>query len=231
MGAVGAKYKPVGIEIATLLNIPDRSPRLWLTLISEVVVSIVVLLLLYWDIRDYTARRIFYRSDGPKNPSNYVVLVMDIPSNERTEEKIFEKFNRIFPGQVIAAHLVRNASQLLMLKTRLISALNRQRRLCSQQGNNDNDNAIPVAEDQLQPDPIDVSPLTLSFCVDNHAISWKSNLVNASFMHAPVISASENQNIFNINSNENVSPTNSFRSASICTVSYTHLTLPTILLV
>ena len=215
MGAVGANYKPQHIEVATLLNIPDRSPRLWLTFISEVVVSVVVLLLLYWDIRDYAARRVYYRSDAANNPSNYAVLVMDIPSNERRHETIFDKFNRMFPGQVIAVHLVRDASQLLILKTRLISSLNRQRRICVQHGDDDDDEAIPAAEDEIEPDPIAVYPLTLSLSVDNHALYSQRHISNSRFIRQPEIHLPNQQEAYDRNGNNGVSPTNNRMSTSI----------------
>ena len=93
----------------------------------------------------------------------------------------------MFPGLVIAVHLVRDACELVIVKTRLISSLNGQRRVRDQHGDNDDDGVIPEAEDEFEPDPIAVCTLTLLFSVDNHAVSSQKHATNPTFVHPPAI--------------------------------------------
>lgn len=120
---------PRGIEKASLANVRDLSPRLWVTLVSEIAVVLIILLFLYYDLVAYTRYRRRYRSDNRRNPSNFAILLMDIPLDQRDEHNIFNHFNAIFPAQVVAVHLVRDAHHLLVLKTRYVSVVNKRQRV------------------------------------------------------------------------------------------------------
>lgn len=118
----------VGMQKASLANIAAMSKRLWVTLFSEIAVVFIILMFLYRDMLKYTHWRIQYRKDSTNNPSNFAILIMDIPSDSRDSTNIFSMFNRIFPGQVVAVHNVRDAHHLLSLKTRYVSAVNKKQR-------------------------------------------------------------------------------------------------------
>lgn len=120
--------RAVGIEIASLANVPDKSNRLWVTLFSEIVIVATVLIFLYRDIVRYTALRRVYRSDALRNPSNYAVIVQDIPEQSRTLPKIYRLFDSLLPGQVAAVHQVRDAETLFKLKRNYYIAITRRER-------------------------------------------------------------------------------------------------------
>lgn len=117
-----------GIERASLANVPDMSPRLWATLVSEIAVVSIILIFLYRDMAKFMQLRIRYRKDNKKTPSNFAILMMDIPPTARDPNYLFSVFNRIFPGQIVAVHPVRDAHHLLSLKARYITAVNKRRR-------------------------------------------------------------------------------------------------------
>lgn len=119
---------PSGLEKATLVNVPDKSSRLWVTLASEIAVLAIVLIFLYRDIVKYTEYRLRYRADNKRNPSNFAALVMDVPLQSRDQNYLFNVFNSIFPGQVVAVHPVRDAHHLLNIKMSYIAAVNKRQR-------------------------------------------------------------------------------------------------------
>lgn len=116
------KERPVGIEIMSLSNVPDKSGRLWVTLVSEIVVVAVLCYFLYRDMHRYTEYRRFYRSQN-NNPSNFAVIIQDIPRAFRESSKIYDTFDKVFPGQVVDVHLVRDSQTLLSIKNRYSSAV------------------------------------------------------------------------------------------------------------
>lgn len=124
----GDPLRAVGIEIASLANVPDKSHRLWVTLFSEIVVVGVICLFLYRDIHQYAAYRRSYRAEGTTNPSNYAIIVLDIPDDCRTMPAIFGLFDKIFPGAVAAVHPVRDAKKLNALKGKYITAVTKRER-------------------------------------------------------------------------------------------------------
>lgn len=145
---------------SSLANIPDRSARLWGTLLAEVVVTTVVLVFLYRDVQEYTRQRILYRRQSANNPSNFAVLVMDISKKDRCESRVFNFFNTVCPGQIAAVNImVRDAGKLLAMKTNLIFLLNRQRFFERQHGSDDDDESDLEAPEQ---ETISVAPLALS---------------------------------------------------------------------
>lgn len=119
--------RSVGIEIASLSNVPDKSSRLWVTLISEIFVVTTILFFLFTDIYHYTIYRRQYRSD-PTNPSNYAIIIQDLPMDSRNPHFIRDLFNRIFPNAVVAVHPVRDAAALLSLKLKFLAAVRRRER-------------------------------------------------------------------------------------------------------
>lgn len=118
----------VGIEVASLTNVPDNSNRLWVTLFSELVVVAVICIFLHRDIQVYTHYRRIYRAQALTNPSNYAIIVMDIPEHSRTVPAIHALFDKIFPGQVAAVHQVRDAESLGAHKDKYINAVMKRER-------------------------------------------------------------------------------------------------------
>lgn len=129
------RYRPqddplraVGIEIASLSNVPDRSNRLWVTLASEIFVVATICLFLYRDIAKYTHYRLQYRAAVTTNPSNFAIIIMDIPEQSRTVSAVRNLFEDIFPGSVVAVHLVRDAEKLYALKSKYVTAVTKRER-------------------------------------------------------------------------------------------------------
>lgn len=122
---IGDPLRAVGIEIVSLANVPDKSPRLWVTLVSEIFVVTTFCWFLYQDIRMFTLYRTQYRS-SPTNPSNYAVIVQDIPKRYCSKQHVYATFDRIFPSQVVDVHLVRDAAQLEALKRKYLRAVKRR---------------------------------------------------------------------------------------------------------
>lgn len=123
----GHPNRPIGIEILSLSNIPDKSPRLWITLLSEIFVVTTICIFLHSDIHAYAKYRRKYRSH-PENPANYAIIVQDIPKSSRTRQQVYGMFDRVFPNQIADVHIVRDAHHLLTLKKRYISACRRRER-------------------------------------------------------------------------------------------------------
>lgn len=119
---------PSGIERASLANVAPMSSRLWVTLVSEVAVVSIILMFLYYDLVAYTMYRRTYRADNNRTPSNFAILILDIPSESRQEANIYRVFDSVFPGQVCAVHPVRDAHHLLSLKARYVTCVNKRQR-------------------------------------------------------------------------------------------------------
>lgn len=68
---------PVGIEIASLSNVPDHSYRLWITLVADFFVLALACYLLYHDIHVFTHHRRSYRASS-SHPSNFALLITDV---------------------------------------------------------------------------------------------------------------------------------------------------------
>lgn len=123
----GNSSRPVGLEIASLANVPDKSSRLWVTLVSEIVVLAVVCWFLYRDICVYSAERRNFRTDSA-NPSNYAVIVLDIPVESRQESVIYDLFERCFPGDVAKVIQVRDAAKLVSMKKKYMTTVTKRER-------------------------------------------------------------------------------------------------------
>lgn len=118
----GNPSKAIGIELVSLSNVPDKSSRLWVTLIADLIVVAIICWFLYRDIQVYTKYRREYRSSS-SNPSNYAVIILDIPEPYRQSEKIQNVFESIFPQSVVAVHVVYNAENFYALKQKYVDAV------------------------------------------------------------------------------------------------------------
>lgn len=113
-GTAGNKDLPTGnvdhvggLQVISLSNVPVGNARLWATLIAEYVVCAVVIFFLWKDYSAYADYRREYRT--AENPSNYAVVVYDIPDGLNTTEAVRERFELMVPGQVSEVVLARKA--------------------------------------------------------------------------------------------------------------------------
>jgi calcium permeable stress-gated cation channel len=73
------------------------------------------------DLVYYTAVRRAHRLAS--SPENFTLLLMDLPRDLRDDAALFRFFDdRLFPEQVAAAHVVRDAASLLKLRNRYVAA-------------------------------------------------------------------------------------------------------------
>jgi calcium permeable stress-gated cation channel len=122
--SIGAPDRTVGVQILSLSNVSPRDSRLWITFFVDIVVVIIFCFMIYKEIASYSHRRRRYRSRP--SPANYVVLVMDIPRESRSQEAVRAMFECLFPGEVHAVHMVRNASKLLRIKDKCLNAFEKR---------------------------------------------------------------------------------------------------------
>lgn len=119
-------YDPLkvsGVAIVSLANVPPKDWRMWFTLVSEIVLLVVLSFFIHRELAEFKRRRLQYRSDSVRNPSNYAVLVLDIPSDGRSQNQVRDFFNRCFPGEVAEVHHVRNAGKLEKAKLNIIKTM------------------------------------------------------------------------------------------------------------
>ncbi len=112
-----------GVAIVSLANVPRKSWRMWFTLVSEVVLIVVLALFIHRELSVFKERRLEYRADSVRNPSNYAVLVLDIPYDSLSKERVRDFFTRCFPGEVAEVHHIRNANKLVKAKLNIIKTM------------------------------------------------------------------------------------------------------------
>lgn len=88
---------------------------------ADLIVVGIILFFHYRDILYFVSIRRRYRAS--RNPSNYGILVYDLPKRSRDETTIFALFDRLFPGEVVAVNCVRDARALCSLKTKYKNAM------------------------------------------------------------------------------------------------------------
>ena len=116
--------KVEGIAIVSLSNVePKDWWRLTMTLLSEFVLVGVVAFFMYRELKFFLQKRLQYRSDSKRNPSNYAVVVLDVPAKMQSKQSIRDFFLRCFPGEVAEVHHVRNAKKIAKCKTQLVKLM------------------------------------------------------------------------------------------------------------
>lgn len=120
--------RPHSIELVSLANVPDKSARLWVTLVCDIFVVTTICLFLYADMAKYNEYRRMYRAD-PNNPSNFAILIQNIPPRFRTTQYIYTVFENLLPGQVEDVHLVPDARHLVSLRHKYNQASVKKNRL------------------------------------------------------------------------------------------------------
>jgi len=111
------------IAILSLANVPQNNWRLWITLLGEFLVIGLCCYLIRSELYVYLRRRLEYRSNSVRNPSNYAVLVLDVPKDSQSKEAIRDFFNRCFPGEIAEVHHVRDGAKLDKLKLNIVKAM------------------------------------------------------------------------------------------------------------
>lgn len=104
--------KILGVLKFSLSNVSlDDGWRMWVTLASDYIIVIFVLFILYREFKVFTKYRIQYRAGD--NPSNYAILVEDIPKSSLSESSIHSYWDQIFPGRVRRVYVIKNAKKLI----------------------------------------------------------------------------------------------------------------------
>lgn len=114
----------IGLRLVTLSNVKPSSARFWVTVITEFVTAAVVMIMLAFDFKQFSILRRKYRVK--ENPSNYSVIVYDIPEDSRSESAITDRFDSIVPGQVANVIVIRNPSESSKLQKKLDGAVNKR---------------------------------------------------------------------------------------------------------
>mmetsp|Transcript_16480 Transcript_16480/g.33649 ORF Transcript_16480/g.33649 Transcript_16480/m.33649 type:complete len:752 (-) Transcript_16480:238-2493(-) len=112
---------PRGIAIVSMSNLNPGSPRLWGAWLIDFLMVYVVLYLLYQEIAAYTANRRRFRAQ--ERPTNYTVLVWDVPNDSWADDAVKDFFDKEFPGDVVAAHVVRTAPKIAKLRAKHLAAV------------------------------------------------------------------------------------------------------------
>ncbi|GJQ14698.1 hypothetical protein GpartN1_g7007.t1 [Galdieria partita] len=116
-----------GLELISMSNLQRNDPRMWASMLFEYIVVFTVLFFLFLDYRAYYQYRIRYRAQ--ERPTNYALLLVDIPTSDDTLELVKECFNRMFPQDSPFVVPVLNFANIEKLHVELEKFLNRKERL------------------------------------------------------------------------------------------------------
>lgn len=116
----------VGVQKLSLSNVRERDNRLWGTLISELVIIAAVAYFVRKEMHVHKTYRLAYRADSLRNPSNYAVIVLDVPEEHQTKEAIRKFFVRCLPGEVADVHHIRDAENLVIAKNKITKAMRKR---------------------------------------------------------------------------------------------------------
>lgn len=113
-----------GLRIVSLANVNPKNDRFWATVIAEFFTTAVVVVFMSMDFKHFANLRRKYRVSD--NPTNYTVVVYDIPKDSQTEAAIRERFEAMVPGQVSSVALIRDPSPSLKLIKKLDTAVSKR---------------------------------------------------------------------------------------------------------
>lgn len=103
--------RTIGIQQWALANVSSSdSWRFWATVVVDYVITIVVLIFLYFEFSLYAKCCIQYRAS--KNPSNYALFVRDIPSQYASPTDVENYWARFFPSTISRVYCVYNVEQI-----------------------------------------------------------------------------------------------------------------------
>lgn len=114
--------RTVGIELLSLANVASQdSARLWFLLVVDIIIIAFLCFRQRADIVHYATVRRAYRSEV--RAANYAVIVQDLPKHlAGDEDAVFRLFDREYPEQISAVHLVRNARKCAALSNKYQAA-------------------------------------------------------------------------------------------------------------
>lgn len=116
-----------GIQRFSISNVARDDPwRFWVVLVADYAVVALVYVLIYREFCMYAMYRRRYRSST--NPSNYAILVKDIPRGSCTEKIVNNYWERLFPGQLSKVLVVRDARKLVAKKGKYWTAITHRER-------------------------------------------------------------------------------------------------------
>lgn len=110
-----------GLLVISLANVPPRDPRLWAATVMEYLVAIVVFYFMARDFKRFAELRRHHVVT--ENPSNYALVVYDIPEEYQSVKHVRDRFELIVPGQVAEVILVRQCSKADKLLKKLDTAV------------------------------------------------------------------------------------------------------------
>lgn len=121
-GAEANEIVPVrGLKVVSMANVPKGDPRMWATIIMEIIATCVFLWFMYHDYRRYAELR--RKNLCSENPKNYAIAVYDIPKEHINEADIKKRFETIVPGQVAKVIIVRQNKKPFKLHKQLDAAV------------------------------------------------------------------------------------------------------------
>lgn len=113
-----------GLLVISLANVPPGDPRLWATLVMEYITAVVVLFFMARDFKRFAdLRRLHVVSE---NPSNYALVVYDIPEEHLSVKHVRDRFELIVPGQIAEVILVRQCGKANKLLKQLDKAVSKR---------------------------------------------------------------------------------------------------------
>eukprot|EP00179_Madagascaria_erythrocladioides_P003496 CAMPEP_0198316974 /NCGR_PEP_ID=MMETSP1450-20131203/6648_1 /TAXON_ID=753684 ORGANISM="Madagascaria erythrocladiodes, Strain CCMP3234" /NCGR_SAMPLE_ID=MMETSP1450 /ASSEMBLY_ACC=CAM_ASM_001115 /LENGTH=768 /DNA_ID=CAMNT_0044020155 /DNA_START=137 /DNA_END=2443 /DNA_ORIENTATION=- len=96
-----------GTGVLAQISMANRNPGdqlLWIAFIVDIVIVWVTIFLIFHESKRYMRYRRAYRAAD--NPANYTIVVYDIPEESWSDEAIKAQFEKVYPGQVVAAHRI-----------------------------------------------------------------------------------------------------------------------------
>jgi len=112
-----------GMTVLMMSNIPENNGRYAAHVVAVYFASIVAYVFLYYGYKAYIHDR--RRWFAQKNVRNYSVMIRDLPNDLRTEAKLAAWFEKYYPGNVLAAHIVRKAPGLATKRKNYTNANNK----------------------------------------------------------------------------------------------------------
>ncbi|CAN8070595.1 unnamed protein product [Agarophyton chilense] len=117
----------VGVQMFSLSNVdPNDKWRFWVVLAMDYLVLIFTCSVIFREFKVYTKHRKAYRASA--NPSNYALLVQDIPHQSCNEHAVFEYWNTLLPNSIAKVFFVKNASKLLAKHVKFWTSVKKRER-------------------------------------------------------------------------------------------------------
>ncbi|PXF43791.1 CSC1-like protein [Gracilariopsis chorda] len=122
-------WRVFGIRILSLANVPRTdSWRLMLVIIFDLCITIYVLTFIVTQLNYLVRMRREYRASD--HPSNYAVIVQDVPTRFTNSEMLYDFFNSIFPNMVKSVKFIPVCTKLTKYRREYWTAV-RNRQRCS----------------------------------------------------------------------------------------------------